>query len=380
MDESRFCNLLDQFIKHNHLDLSHPIIVVTDKTRLCGYPTYLPLLIQQFKKHGMKEETLRFIIAYGTHPRQSEEECIATYGEIYSDSLFIHHDCQANDLFVELGHTSLGTPIRYRRDILEASAVITMGPICHHYFAGYGGGRKLIFPGCGERRAIYQNHSLYLDIENDSLSTSCQPGVLDKNPIADDLFEIESKKTADLAIHAILDSHGNVADMFFGKTREDYLAACAHHAQSCEVASGVYDTVVASCGGFPKDINFIQSHKAIHNAAMFVEDGGLLIIYSECSDSIGSKTFLPWFETGNFSKAFKKLRCKYEGNGGTALAMMTKLQRITIAMVTELDENTCQLMGVQKWSHELVKQHLQESKGSLAWIENASLLVSKSRD
>ena len=106
------------------------------------------------------------------------------------------------------GRTGRGTPIRFRRDLLEASAIITMGAVSHHYFAGYGGGRKLIFPGCGERQAIYKNHGLYLDGAAETIAEGCQPGILDGNPLAEDLFEIEDRLPADLAIHGILDSHG----------------------------------------------------------------------------------------------------------------------------------------------------------------------------
>ena len=84
---------------------------------------------------------------------------------------------------------------------------------------------------------------------------------------------------------------------------------------------------------------------------MFVRDGGLLLIYGECRDGIGSKTFLPWFTMGSFAAAFKELSRHYQGNGGTALAMMTKLQRIRIGMVTGLDDETCRLIGMERWSH-----------------------------
>ena len=122
------------------------------------------------------------------------------------------------------------------------------------------------------------------------------------------------------------------------------------------LAAPGFDIVLASCGGYPKDINFIQSHKALHNAAMFVRDGGLLLLYGECRDGIGSTTFLPWFEMGSFAAAFNELSRNYQGNGGTALAMMTKLQRIRIGMVTGLDEATCRLIGMERWSHESVRQ------------------------
>ena len=91
-----------------------------------------------------------------------------------------------------------------------------MGAVSHHYFAGYGGGRKLIFPGCGERDAIYTNHGLYLDGAAGTIAEGCQPGILDGNPLAEDLFEIEEKLPADLAIHGILDSHGRLCDLLLG--------------------------------------------------------------------------------------------------------------------------------------------------------------------
>ena len=374
-----FQKRLNSFLDKNSLDLSDPVLVLADKTRLCGYPEYLPLLIDGLEQHGMDPASLKIIIGYGTHSPQSDEECRRGYGEVYEHYSFIHHDCEQGEVFKELGHTSKGTPIRFRRDLLEASSIITMGAVSHHYFAGYGGGRKLIFPGCGERDAIYTNHGLYLDTTAGTIAKGCQPGNLDDNPLAEDLFEIEEKLPADLAIHGILDSHGSLCDLLFACGRESFLHACDLHGKNCEVTSPRFDTVIASCGGYPKDINFIQSHKAVHNASMFVRDGGLLLIYGECRDGIGSKTFLPWFEMESFDAAFKELSSRYQGNGGTALAMMTKLQRIDIGMVSSLDDQSCQLIGLQRWSHDRISAYLRDlqKEETIAFIPNASLTVKR---
>lgn len=374
----RFFQAVMMGLNQRPLDLTDTLVIVADKTRLCGYDTYLPVLIEALGHAGLQEGGLRFLIAYGTHSRQSEAECLACYGDIYRHYPFVHHDCTDAEAFSELGRTSRGVPVRLRRDILEAGCVITMGPICHHYFAGYGGGRKLIFPGCGERAAIYANHGLYLDLENGQLAPTCQPGVLEDNPLAQDLFEISTYKEADLAIHGIMNSHGELCDVLIGSDRACYLEACSRHGQLCETVSASFPLVIASCGGFPKDINFIQSHKAIHNAAMFVEDGGTLIIYSECRDGIGSKTFLPWFDKGGFQGAFAHLSSDYQGNGGTALAMMSKTKRIRIVMVTGLKEDICRRMGVESWDHQKVQTLLGEYGSTAAYIANASLLVRKS--
>lgn len=377
-----FAKLLSAHLEKEGPDLSNTTIVVADKTRVCGYPEYLPVLVETLKKHGLLEKNLSFLIAYGTHPRQSDDECRQGYGNVYDRFRFVHHFCHNKEDFTELGVTSRKVPVRIRNDILKSSFIITMGPICHHYFAGYGGGRKLLFPGLGEKDSIYANHGLYLDRENTRLQPDCQPGILNGNPLAEDLFEISAFKEADLSIHGIMNSHGELCDILLGRGNELFLEACSIHGSYCEIDVKPAPLVIASCGGYPKDINYIQSHKAIHNSAMFVEDGGTLIVYTECSDAIGSKTFLPWFDEKDFKSAFAKLSRSYEGNGGTALATMTKTQRIKILLVTNLLEKVCRKIGVTKLKHqdaqEVVKKYIEKIKTESYYIPNGSLLVKRS--
>ena len=359
-------------------DLTRVAVVVSDKTRLCGYPEFLPVLLETLKGFGALWNEITVFIAYGTHLRQTHEESLVAYGDPYKRLRFVHHDCLDNSSFVNLGKTSRATPVLIRRDILDADFLITFGAISHHYFAGYGGGRKLIFPGLGHRQAIYHNHGLFLDQEHRTLSALCQPGVLDGNPLAEDLAEYETFLSADLAIHGILDSMGNVCDLLPGAGSDHFRRACAQHGKNCEmVCNREYDLVIASCGGYPKDINFIQSHKAIDNASKFVRDGGRLIVLAECFDGVGSTTFLPWFGLGDWEKTFHKLSENYEGNGGTALSMMSKLRRIKILTVTELSDSVCGTMGIEKISVHQAKMEVKQFSGSLAVIPNADLLIKR---
>jgi len=354
-------------------------LVLADKTRLCGYPEFLPVLLDTLENYGALRDEITVFIAYGTHGRQTHEECLSAYGDTYKKLRFIHHNCLDNNCFVNLGKTLRDTTVLIRRDILKADFLITFGAISHHYFAGYGGGRKMIFPGLGQREAIYHNHGLFLDQDRHTLSPFCQSGILDKNPLAEDLAEYETFLPADLAIHGILDSIGNVCDLLPGIGTDHFRKACAQHGKNCEIVSNrEYDLVIASCGGHPKDINFIQSHKAIDNAAKFVRDGGRLIVLAECFDGVGSKTFLPWFDMGDWGKAFHKLSENYHGNGGTALSIMSKLQRIKILMVTKLNDAVCETIGVEKISIDRAKMHVKQSSGSLAVIPNAGVLVKAS--
>ena len=72
--KSSFRQLLDSHIK----DYSNIGIVLSDKTRLCDYPLYLPWLLEVLESNGAKPANITFYIAYGTHPRQKEEESISS--------------------------------------------------------------------------------------------------------------------------------------------------------------------------------------------------------------------------------------------------------------------------------------------------------------
>jgi lactate racemase len=355
---------------------NHVAIVVSDKTRQCGYPEYLPWLIEVLMKQGATKEGICFYIAYGTHPRQTEEESLSTYGSIYREFQFLHHDCKDDSVFDILGTTRRGTPVTVRKDIINSTLLITFGSVSHHYFAGYGGGRKLLFPGLAARKAVYHNHGLFLDHENRSLAAGCQPGNLDGNPLAEDLKEIDAFVPPKISIHGIMNASGKVCRLIVGNSYNDFVKACKVHDGYYRYNSPEqFDLVIASSGGYPKDINFIQAHKSVHHAAAFVKSGGRLIVLSECMDKIGSDYFMRYLEAGSFEAAFAKLQKNYEGNGGTALSMMLKTKRIHIHMLTSLGEAECLTLGVSKVSAQDIQRIIKAEKGSMAVIRNASMLV-----
>jgi nickel-dependent lactate racemase len=351
-------------------------IVVADKTRLCGYKRIIPWVVSTLQRKSVTESQLAFYIAYGTHPRQTQTECLAAYGEPYNRYQFVHHDCSDEHCFELLGTTSHGTEVKVRKDVLNSDLIITIGAVSHHYFAGYGGGRKLLFPGLAEKNAIYSNHRLFLNKEQRQLAAGCWPGNLEGNPLASDLKEIHDMLPDYLSIHAILDSDGNPATYHFGRGYDDFLTVCKKLDRCYKIEEAErFDLVVASTGGYPKDINIIQSHKAIHNTANLVRDGGTLIVLAECRDGVGSETFLPYFDMGGRDAAFSELIQHYVGNGGTALAMMEKTERIRICLVTELPEEVCLKIGTEKISLGEAESVIASHSGKVGFVQNGSLLV-----
>jgi len=379
MDAHAFYELLYPRLEERIRPGSSVGIVVSDKTRRCQYELYLPVLTAILTDLGLSPRQIRFYIAYGTHARQTEEESLLTYGETYKHFRFEHHNSRLILKGRVLGITARGTLVRLREDVLEHDVLITFGAILHHYFAGYGGGRKLLFPGLAAYDSILQNHAIFLDFERYRTREGCRSGELDQNHLARDLEEIEALLPPRLEIHALLNSRNEVAEIQLGERYADFRLACQRY-DEC-YASGEkerFDLVVASAGGYPRDINFIQAHKAIHNAASFVKDEGKLIIFAGCRDGFGNPALKEIFQRGAGQKAFGELKDNYENNAGTVIAMLEKSLRIQVHLFTSLSRTDCMDLGAYR-VHELkeVQEMIDMHKGSLAVLGNADMLYRK---
>lgn len=356
-------------------DISDVGIVVADKTRLCQYPVYLPLLTGYLVESGIRPSGITFYIAYGTHSRQTEQECMESYGETYKRFRFVHPDSRAVEHYQTLGTTTRGTSARIYSELYRHDLLISFGAILHHYFAGYGGGRKLLFPGLGAYESILENHRLFLDFESHSMASGCRSGQLDHNPLALDLEEINEMLPPRLELYAILNSRKQVCEIHSGTTYEHFREVCRRYDRYFRSdEEQQYDLVVASAGGYPKDINFIQAHKSIHNAASFVKNGGKLVIFAECRDGTGNPDILDIFSWGGREAIFDRLRAGYLNNAGTVVAMLEKTERMEIRMVTSLSEKEVKLMGANKCSSDDVQKMIDTEGGSVAVLENAGML------
>jgi len=105
--------------------------------------------------------------------------------------------------------------------------------------------------------------------------------------------------------------------------------------------------VIASAGGFPKDINLIQSHKALDNAFLATEPGGVLILLAECPDGFGSPHFFPWFRHKDPAAMERELRANYQIYGQTAHAVLTKARACSVILVSSLAPEDVEAMGMR---------------------------------
>lgn len=359
----------------SHLALRPSILlVVPDHTRKCNLPLILPLLIDKLESRFQARITI--LIANGSHALQPEETIRhLVSADIYDRYPTIQHNSQAEEELVTLGRTSNGTEIRLNKLVTKADFVITVGGILFHYFAGFGGGPKMLLPGVAAYETIRQNHSRTIDADG-RFHPNAQNGNIETNPVYADLVQVLDVVPNVLSLQVVLSPQGQILFCEAGPILETQQKLIPRVKELYSMSlKNKYDVVIASAGGFPSDVNLIQSHKAIHHAFQVVKDNGALIIFAECREGIGSKTFLPYFDYSTSTDIGRALKNNFKINGQTALTLKEKAEKCQIYLISELQKRIVEKIGMIpcKRLSDVQLSHLKDKKVAIMPYANITV-------
>lgn len=268
------------------------LVVVNDATR----PTPSADVLKVLRPHLEEWLTrsggeLTFAVATGTHRAALPDEIVRIFGaDLARDhaSRICSHDAKDDTQLVYLGETSRGTEVWVNRLLAEARSVITINSVEPHYFAGYTGGRKSLFPGLAGYKTVWANHKLSMQPGSESL-------ILAGNPVHEDLEETLLLGVSGKAVYSIqlvLDKEHRVGFAAAGDLEESFRRAVAvADRQFVLDIDRLYEVVVA-VAPHPMDCNFYQTNKAIQSGGAAVRDGGILIVVSECPFGLGENQTL----------------------------------------------------------------------------------------
>ncbi len=308
-------------------------IIVNDPTRVANSDVIVPVLLTELNEVGIPDANVSIIFALGTHRAMTETEMIETVGAAIANRVKLYNpDCRAAEQFVHYGTTSRGTPVAFHRVVAEADHIICTGSVVHHFFAGFGGGRKAMLPGVAAYETIRRNHRLMLDPE-------AIIGKLAGNPVYEDQVEGVEMHRPSFLVNVVLNEKKEFLRIFAGDYRQAHLEACqfvdsVYGAPIAEPA----DLVIASCGGYPKDINIYQLQKTMDNAWGAVRDGGVVIILGECAEGSGSATYEKTMrECCTPERVEAKLREDFQIGAHKAYAVTRLMKKAKFILVSTLD-------------------------------------------
>jgi len=322
------------------------LLIVPDHTRRCRLEIILPKLTRELQQKFNAQ--IEILIANGSHVLQPEHVTRDLVGEaIYKKYPVQQHDCHDEKALHDFGETSAGTPVRLNSKVKEADFIITIGGVLYHYFAGFGGGPKMLLPGVAAYETIRLNHRRTIDPLTGQFHRDCFEGNITTNPVYLDLAEVVRFVPNSLSLQVAMDFNGKIIHAAAGPILETQKRICAKVEDTYSVfLEKPADVVIASAGGFPSDVNLIQAHKSIHHAFQAVKKGGHIIVLAECAEGVGSKSFLPYFEFGSAENIGRHLLRDYQINGHTALALKSKTEQVKIIFVSSLEKKIVKKTGM----------------------------------
>jgi len=307
------------------------LIIVNDITRPTPYDVILPPLLESLHLAGIQKENIRFVIATGSHRGNTLQEIRNVFGKVItSEYSFINHDDRKSPL-KDFGCLKSGNQLLVNSLVVEADFVITTGVIVPHYFAGFSGGRKSILPGICGRQTIEANHS-------HMAHPDARAGNLKGNPVHEEMQEAAGKVGVDFNINVITDEHHQIIEIVAGELssswqqgvemcKKTYLCPIPHKA----------DIVIASPGGYPKDINVYQAQKALDNAYQAVNPGGTIILLAECPEGYGQSTFAKWIEEAtSIVDVEKRFQAKFVLGGHKAYSIARVTKEVEVLFISSL--------------------------------------------
>ncbi|MCR5844402.1 MAG: lactate racemase domain-containing protein, partial [Oscillospiraceae bacterium] len=262
----------------------------------------------------------------------------------------VNHDFRADDL-VTLGTTSFGTVVSVNRIAAEADLCVCLGAATFHIMAGFGGGRKSILPGISGEATIRSNHALSLDPKELRSNPLIGNGRTADNPLNLDMIEAAGMMKKLFMVNLVMNAEGRLCAIFSGHYVRSWERACREVERVYQVpVKEKADVIIASCGGYPRDMSLYQGTKSIDNVESALKPGGTLILVIEARDGGGPAEYFGWSRNLRDGSLEKRLREAFTVAGYIFFLNCEQAGRYRIMLLTSIDPAETAPMGIESYS------------------------------
>jgi nickel-dependent lactate racemase len=226
----------------------------------------------------LSDSAVTIVIASGTHAPRAAGTALGP--DILRRYPVIVHDGADAAACVDLGVTPQGTRVRVNRAVVETDLVVSLGRVRPHYFAGYSGGAKGIFPGLGHTPDVRQNHLLKAD-------PTARLGRLDDNRCRLDMEAATALVPAPkFLLNVVADCENAAVDAVAGDIVLAHREAARRAARWFHIDAPSAPVVVTSDRP-PVTSSLYQAAKLLPPAGALLEEGGTAVLVADCSEGTG---------------------------------------------------------------------------------------------
>lgn len=264
-------------------------VLISDATRAVPTSIIAKYVVSELEKGGVALSEITFFVAIGVHRPASEAEFRKMLGDLYGKVNIENHTPFEENNLICLGNTKRATPIWVNRRAYECDVHVQIGKVEPHEFAGFSGGRKSVLPGIAGEKTIRINHRPDMIMDEKSAI-----GVLEGNPVHEDMQEAADLFRIDFGINCILNESLEIANVFAGELKKCHYAAVDYVRDKMHVKVKKPDVIITTPGE-PLDIDFYQAVKALIALTEIVDESVALILYCTCREGINSTDMLEAF-------------------------------------------------------------------------------------
>jgi nickel-dependent lactate racemase len=267
-------------------DLSNKRIalIVDDHTRPTPVRTFIGPVLDELGRAGVTDERIDIIIAAGVHRRSTPEEVERKLGrEVLSRFTPVCHDAYDMEGLSDLGTTSRGTRVFVNRRLPLADLIVCVGAVEPHLLLGFGGGLKMIVPGCAGAQTIGTNHMQGVDPEHfDYVGVKGS-----HSPMGLDLEEAARLLGKEMfLVNVAMSQDTRPAQFFCGDPIAAHRAGEVFVEQQYRIdLPEQADAVIAN--SYPLDVDLRQSLKCVGNSLYACKPGGVMLGCVRCETGLG---------------------------------------------------------------------------------------------
>ncbi len=271
------------------------VLVVDDHSRPTPVAMFLGTVLDELTAAGAGDSDIRILIATGVHRAPTDDEIERKLGRAVLGRFAVQiHNAYDTSGLADLGTTTRGTPVLVNKLLTEADLIVCVGAVEPHLLLGFGGGLKMIVPGCAGAETVGTNHMQGVDPDHfDYVGVHG-----DASPMRQDLEEAACMLGREVFIvNAAMNEEAEPTRFFCGDPVK------AHRAGELfiEEVAGLdvpEQADVVLTNSYPMEPDLRQSAKCLGNTLAACRPGGIMMGCLKCETGLGemplAKKTLPY--------------------------------------------------------------------------------------
>ena len=269
-------------------------LVVEDLTRYSPLPRILPVLMKEIRHAGIANEQIELLFATGMHPPLTPDEARDKLGPAVEGLAWRCNPWDDEKQYTDLGRAAGNVGVMVDRRLVESDLRILVASVSPHLQAGFGGGYKMYFPGCGLIRNIRLLHRVGIRWrgQRQLVGTSTE-----HNPMRAAIDaagqRVDQAHGKTFSVQYLLDGNNELTHIATGEV----LPAHRMLTKQCAVSSGVLQprpVDILITNAHPRDHDLWQCFKCIPNTCWAARPNGVVVCLARCPAGLNDMKQMAW--------------------------------------------------------------------------------------